>query len=195
MPDPARIAVVGPESSGKTTLVEHLRRWLTSRSIPVEVVTEQGRLLAERLPAGHAWSYREQLATALMHRGAEAAAVVVLRAQPDPGVLLADGTSATPLVWHLGAVRERPAYDAGPPEVAEQLLTEVQSATYDAVLLVAPDLPWRADGIRDDPHGRQAAFEQYQLLFPDAVVISGGDRVEQAEAVVSRLLRIGGADP
>ncbi|MEZ5158516.1 MAG: ATP-binding protein [Candidatus Nanopelagicales bacterium] len=195
MPDPTRIAVVGPESSGKTTLVDHLRRWLTSRSVPVEVVTEQGRLLAERLPAGHAWSYREQLATALMHRGAEAAAAVVLRSQPDPGVLLADGTSATPLVWHLGAVRDRPGYDAGPPEVAEQLLTEVQSATYDAVLLVAPDLPWRADGIRDDPDGRQAAFEQYQLLFPDAVVISGDNRDGQAGAVVSRLLRISGAHP
>jgi nicotinamide riboside kinase len=195
LPDPVRIAVVGPESSGKTTLVDHLRGWLTSRSLPVEVVAEQGRLLAQRLPAGHAWSFREQLATAWMHRGAEAAAEVVLRAQPGPGVLLADGTSATPLIWHLGAVRDRPGYDAGPPEVAEQLLTEVQSVDYDAVLLVAPDLPWRADGIRDDPQGREAAFQQYQLLFPEAAVISGEDRQGQARALVSRLLRISGAHP
>jgi len=190
LPDPVRIAVVGPESSGKTTLVEYLRGWLTSHGLPVEVVAEQGRLLAERLPAGHPWSYREQLATARMHRGAEAAAEVVLLTKPNPGVLLADGTSATPLVWHLGAVRDRPGYEAGPPEVAEQLLTEVQAADYDLVLIVAPDIPWRADGIRDDPSGRQAAFEQYQVLFADSVVISGDDREGQATAVVRRLLSI-----
>ena len=66
----------------------------------------------------------------------------------------------------------------------------MQAADYDAVLIVAPDIPWRADGIRDDPSGRQAAFEQYQVLFADSVVISGDDREGQATAVVRRLLSI-----
>ena len=33
---------------------------------------------------------------------------------------MADGTAATPLVWHLCAVRSRPRYDAGDAEVTEE---------------------------------------------------------------------------
>jgi nicotinamide riboside kinase len=153
----------------------------------VEVVEEQGRLLAQRLPPGHPWSWREQRATSLMHRAAEAAAEVVLAAG-GAGVLLADGTTATPLVWHLCAVRRRPGYDAGPPDLAEELVTPVEQAPYDLVLLTAPDLPWEPDGIRDDPQGRDEAFEQYCALYPQAVVIRGDQRLPQATRAVSALL-------
>lgn len=149
----------------------------------VEVIPEQGRLLAERLPAGHPWSWREQRATSLMHRAAEAAAEVVLQ---GAGILLADGNAATPLVWHMCAVRSRPEYDAGDVTVTEELLAAV--ADYDPVLITAPDLPWVPDGIRDDPEGRDAAFEHYRTLFPDAVVIRGEDRLQQALAAVSAVL-------
>lgn len=155
---------------------------------PVEVVAEQGRLLAQRLPTGHPWSWREQCATSLMHRAAEAAAEVVLQGQ---GILLADGTAATPLVWHLCAVRSRPGYDAGSEGVTEELAAAVAEATYDLVLVTAPDLPWEPDGIRDDPDGRDAAFEQYLALFPAAVVIRGEDRLQQATAAVSAVLPTG----
>lgn len=153
----------------------------------VEVIAEQGRLLAERLPPGHPWSWREQRATSLLHQGAEAAAEVVLRAEGG-GVLLADGTAATPLVWHLCAVRSRPHYGAGDAEVTEELAGAVAQTEYDLVLVTAPDLPWEPDGIRDDPAGRDAAFEQYCALFPDAVVIRGEDRLRQATAAVSAVL-------
>lgn len=186
MPD-LRVAVVGPESSGKTTLVDELRVWLQQRSIPVVVVAEQGRLLAEALPPGHPWSFREQRATSLSHQGAEAVAQVTLRAQHGSGVVLCDGTAATPAVWHLCAMRRRPGYEAGPPEVTEQLLAAA-AQPYDVVLLLAPDLPWEADGVRDDPHGRQEAFEEYARLYPEAVIVRGHDRREQALAVLEREL-------
>lgn len=190
MPDALRIAVLGPESSGKTTLVDYLHAWLQSRRIPVRVIVEQGRLLAEQLPPGYPWSFREQLATSLMYRAAEAVAEVVLRAHGEPGVLLSDGGPSTPLVWHLRAVRTRPGYQAGPGEVAEQLLTAVESTTYDLIILTAPDIAFEADGIRDDPHGRQDAFEQYRMLFPHAALIAGDHREEQARTVVSTLLDV-----
>lgn len=164
-------------------------------AVPLEVIPEQGRLLAERLPAGHQWSHHEQLATSLMHRAAEAAAEVVLAASGPAGVLLVDGTAATPLVWHMCAVRDRPGYDAGPPQVTEQLVAAVQQADYDLVLITAPDIPWEADGVRDDPHGRERAFEVYRSLFPAAVVVSGPDRAESAERVVAALLTIGFVAP
>lgn len=150
-------------------------------------MVEQGRLLAGRLPSGHRWSWREQRATALLHHGAEAAAEVVLAARGG-GVLLADGTAATPLVWHLCAVRRRPGYDAGPPDVTETLVTLMEDHDYDLVLLVAPDLPWEPDGVRDDPEGREDAFAQYAALVPAAVVVSGQDRLAQAVAAVSALM-------
>lgn len=183
MPD-LRVAVVGPESSGKTTLVEQLRAWLEERSVPVLVVAEQGRLIAEGLPAGHQWSFREQRATSLAHQSAEAVAEVTLRARHGSGVVLCDGSAATPAVWHVCAMRRRPGYEAGPPQVTEQLLAAA-AAPYDLVLLLAPDLPWEADGIRDDPDGRQEAFEQYRWLYPQAVVISGDHRWEQATAAMT----------
>lgn len=194
MPDPLRIAVLGPESSGKTTLVDDLHARLRSREVPVAVVAEQGRLLAEQLPPGHPWSFREQLATSLMYQAAEARAAVVLRTHDQRGVLLSDGSPSTPLVWHLRAMRSRPTYDAGPSEVAERLLTAVESAEYDLIMVTSPDIPFVADGIRDDPHGRQDAFEQYRMLFPDATIIAGDHREEQARTVAFQLLRAAGLD-
>ena len=43
--------------------MQFLADWLHTAGVPREVVPEQGRLLAERLPAGHRWTYREQRAT------------------------------------------------------------------------------------------------------------------------------------
>ncbi len=167
-------------------MADRLSQW----SVPVAVVAEQGRLLAQQLPPAHPWSYREQWATSLMHRGAETAAEVVLAARGDRGVVIADGTCATPLVWHVCAARSRPGYEVGPPEVTEDLLAAVTGTRYDLLLLMAPDLPWVADGIRDDPGGRETAFEEYRTLLPDAVVVEGPDRLEIAEGLVSGLLRM-----
>ena len=186
MPD-LRIAVVGPESSGKTALVDHLSQWLRDRDVPVVVVEEQGRLLAERLPPGHPWSYREQVATSLLHQSAEAAAAVILRAGGDGGLVVCDGTAATPAVWHICAVRNREGYDAGPAEITGRLL-QAAGQPYDLVFLLTPDLPWVDDGVRDDPEGREEAFDEYRRLYPDAVVISGEDRRDQAIRILEQRL-------
>ncbi len=119
-----------------------------------------------------------------MHQAEEARQALQLDLLPSPTALIADGTAATPLVWHMSAVRHRRAYDAGPPSIVEELVSAVESARYDLVLLMAPDLPWVADGVRDDPESRDDAFELYRTLYPEAVVIAGVDRVEQAQAVL-----------
>jgi len=118
------------------------------------------------------------------------AAQTVLAARHPFGVVLADGSCATPLIWHMGAVRRRPGYDAGSAEVTEQLLAAAESEDYDLVLLVAPDIPWEPDGVRDDPDGREVAFQDYRTLLPQAVVVSGPDRRAAARAHVSALLRM-----
>lgn len=187
MPD-LRVGIVGPESSGKTTLARGLRDWLASRGLVVALIEERGRALAQELPAGHVWTWREQQVTSLMHRAASARTGLLLDQRPGFTSLIADGTAATPLVWHMSAVRHRPTYDGGPPEVTESLVAAMEADHYDVLLLTAPDIPWVADGIRDDPGGRDDAFEVYRTLHPEAVVIAGGDRLAQAQAVLGGLL-------
>jgi nicotinamide riboside kinase len=187
LPD-LRVGIVGPESSGKTTLAHALREWLREIGITVAVIEEQGRALALDLPLGHAWGWREQRTTSLMHQAEEARQGLLLDLRTPPTALIADGTAATPLVWHMSAVRQRRSYDGGPPSIVEELLAAVEAIRYDVVLLMTPDLPWVPDGIRDDPDGRDQAFELYQTLYPEAVVVAGEDRFEQAqEAVTDRL--------
>lgn len=187
MPD-LRVGIVGPESSGKTTLAHALRGHVHASGLTTALIAEQGRLLAEQLPPGHRWSWREQQATSLMHQAEEARVSLILDQAPTATCVIADGTAATPLVWHMCAIKTRPHYNAGPPEVTEELLTAVERAEYDVVLLTAADLPWEPDGIRDDPDGRDDAFTIYQTLFPQAVVIAGDNRAQRAiEAVTAHL--------
>lgn len=183
MPD-LRIAVVGPESSGKTTLATALGRGLTEGGYRVRVIAEQGRRLAEELPPGHPWSWREQRVTSRMHVAEESRALLLLDQIVEPTALIADGTAATPLVWHMCAVRTRRHYDAGSPQITEELLGAVEQAAYDVIMVTRPDIPWVPDGIRDDPDGRDLAFETYLSLYPDAVVISGEDRLTQAISAI-----------
>ncbi len=128
-----------------------------------------------------------------MHVGAEAQARELLDAGGG-GVLISDGTAATPAVWHMSAVAHRPGYVAGPQEVTEQLLDAVRASDYDLILLLAPDIEWVADGVRDDPQGRDDAFALYRRLYPQAQVISGPSRVSEAIHSVSRALpTVGGS--
>ncbi len=183
MPD-LRIALVGPESSGKTTLALQLQSWLTEVGFSVGLVVEQGRLLAEALGSGHVWGWREQQVTSLMHQAAEAQTSLLLDQRQGATALIADGAAVTPLVWHMCAVRNRHGYDRGRPAITEELLEAVEKACYDVVLLTRPDIAWVPDGIRDDPDGREDAFAIYHTLYPDAVVISGEDRLRQAKAAI-----------
>lgn len=182
-----RVAVVGPESTGKTTTIEYLRSWLEGRRIGAAVVADQGRLLAQRLPSGFAWTYRQQWATSLMHQAAEAAESAVLDAGGG-GVLLCDGTPATPAVWHMVAMRNRPGYEAGPPVVTPKLLTAAHDSSYDLILLMDADLPWEPDGVRDDPDARAESVAEYQRLYPGAHLLSGRERQHNAVALVAALI-------
>jgi nicotinamide riboside kinase len=192
-PDILRVGLVGPESSGKTTLAGHLYAWLVDRGVPTTLVPEQGRVLAGDLPPDHPWSFREQVTASRMHTAAEARASTILHATYGAGVVLLDGTNATQAVWHLCALDLRPGYDGGPAAVTRDLLDAVVG--YDLTLLLAPDLPWVADGIRDDPRGRDHAFTVYRRVCPDAVVVAGAQRVEAGIRRLAQLLQVRGSTP
>ncbi len=66
--------------------------------------------------------------------------------------------------------------------VAEKIVRAGAMRSYDLTLLCAPDLPWRADPLRESPdrRERQRLFDRYREMLPEATVISGGDRTVQA---------------
>lgn len=133
------IAVVGPESSGKTTLSraladalgapwvpEHARAYLgATGGVYVEadlLRIAQGQVLAEeRALAGH------------------------------PTYLVCDTDLVTVLVW----AREK--YGRCDPWIERM----ARNRTYAHRLLCAPDMPWEPDPLRESPHDRDRLFSVY----------------------------------
>lgn len=173
----AHIAILGPESCGKTTATRDLIDWLTGQGITAVAVAEAGRILGDALPGGHQWTGADQRATQLMHVGALAAADAVAHAQAraqkrDLAVVVCDGTAITPAVWHRQALIERPGYEGGPPELGTAITDTAISdaASYDLTLLLAPDLPAEPDPLRDNPCGRADALLAHEQLLAEAGV-------------------------
>lgn len=135
-----RVVVLGPESTGKTTLcrdlaahyatafaLEYLREWAQVNgpplTLPDTVVVARGQVLAE-----------------------DAAARVA------DGVLLCDTDVITSIVYsrhYLGAVDD-------------DVLALAAARRPALTLLLAPDVPWVADGLRDRPTHRWPLFEDFR---------------------------------
>lgn len=167
---PLRIAIVGPESCGKTTLTRDLaavwdapwveeisRGWLEARG---------GRYTAEDLPV-----------IARLQREAEDAAAAATTSRH----LFCDTNALVVRVW------SQVKYGQVHPDVtaAEGL------DRYALHLLTAPDLPWEADPLRESPHDRDRLFDRYQAALRAAgvpfVVVRGvgADRLAVAHAAVA----------
>jgi NadR type nicotinamide-nucleotide adenylyltransferase len=138
-----RICVIGPESTGKTTLARRL-----AESLSTEWVPEASRLYAERVVRPlHASDVtpiaREHIRLAELG----AAAAIAAGAQ---GLVL-DGDLVSTIVY------SRFYYDMVPPwiERAER------SHRADRYLLCDVDVPWIADGVRDQPTEREAMFHRF----------------------------------
>ena len=153
------VLVCGPESSGKSTLARQLA-W----ALDGEYVAEQARAW---LTARNGHYTRADLDTLLdLQLEAERTA----RARSASFVFCDTG----PLNFQLWSqVRFRTTSDA--------INRAVSTMNYDVVVLCAPDLPWRADPLRESPDAgeRQALFDAYHRAFtahPRFYVVRGNDR-------------------
>ena len=168
---PLRVAVVGPESCGKTTLTQALARawgepwveevsraWLEARG---------GRYGPDDLPT-----------LAELQRAREDALAASARR-----FLFCDTNALVVRVW------SQVKYGAVDPRVtaAERL------DHYALHLLTAPDLPWAFDPLRESPHARDALFERYEAALraagvPYAVISGQGEaRLEGAQQALAGL--------
>lgn len=172
------VALLGAESTGKTTLAAQLRTALASDGQRVAVVGEYLREFCDL--AGRTPRQDEQrgIAQEQMRRIDEAAA--------SNDIVIADTTAMMIAVYSDQVFGDTSLYAQAQAAHAERC---------DVTLLTALDLPWLPDGLqRDGPHVRDPVDAKVRRALGDAglgycvVGGSGGDRLRAALACVSRAL-------
>jgi nicotinamide riboside kinase len=173
--DGLTVAIVGAECAGKTTLAQLLAQHYRAPWVP-----EFARTYLTR----PTYSRDDVRAIARGQHAAESAAAA--RAP----LLFADTDLVVIKVWWDVRFGDRDAW-------VDTTLTSVLAAPRRrAYLLAVPDIPWVADGLREDPNDRPMLHERYRQLLQslgvDYVEI-GGTRDERRaraiEAVDARLNR------
>lgn len=175
-PKMVKIAVVGPESTGKSTIAEALARHYGTVCVP-EYAREYCRVLNRE------YSLQDELNMFYGQRALERSLVPLAK----NNLLICDTTFLTIKVWcdHLFG---------GTPTIVTD---ELQSVHYDLYLLMDIDLPWVDDPLRDFPHLRehflQVWHNELQALHAKYTLISGlgEDRYTNALFATSDFLSAG----
>lgn len=144
MSRPKRILILGPESTGKSTLAEKLAMHFAESWVP-----EVAREYLEKLERPYAYEDLFQIGKLQIRTEDELA-------MQANNYLFCDTDLRVIQVW------SQHRYGKVDPWVLE----EIARRTYDLILLCAPDLPWQADPLREHPEleMRQQFFEIYQQL-------------------------------
>jgi len=128
-----KIAVVGPESTGKSTMANYLAEKLHTLCVP-----EYARFYCKNL--NRAYTLQDEVN---MFYGQVALEEAFLNRSPE--ILVCDTTILTVKIWcdHL--------FGSTPAEVTD----EIAVRHYDFFLLMDIDLPWEDDPLRDFPEQRE----------------------------------------
>jgi len=168
-----KVAITGPESTGKSTLSEQLARRYGTVWVPEYARTYVGNL-------GRAYTLEDIEAIA---RGQLALEQEVQK--QAKGILFSDTDLLVLKIWSEHAFGHCPAW------IAEQLKRQ----DYNLCLLMGVDLPWEPDPQREHPHLRQFFYDWYkrelQALEVPFVEIYGQreERLQLACQHVDALLR------
>ncbi len=164
---PKRILILGPESTGKSTLAEKLAEHYAE-----PWVHEVAREYLEKLDRPYTYEDLLQIGKQQMNLEDE------LALSPTR-FLFCDTDLRVIQVW------SQHRYGKVDPWV----LAEIARRTYDLILLCAPDLPWQEDPLREHPEleMRQHFFEVYQQLaqasgFPWVLIF--GEKAERLSTAI-----------
>lgn len=186
-----KVAIVGVESTGKTTLTQHLARTFDSDWVP-----EVGRHICEREfhSSEFAMNREDYLCIAMEHRRTETSVSGWVKG----GVMFSDTTN---LITHFSGIC------AGKIEHGDRIFhalsLEEGENFYDLILYMTPEVPWVADPLRlqDTPEKREETNRTLECMVNyyynkcQVVPISGSDydeRTQKAEEAVRKLLGITG---
>jgi NadR type nicotinamide-nucleotide adenylyltransferase len=167
---PKRILILGPESTGKSTLAEKLAEHYSEPWVP-----EVAREYLEQLDRPYGYDDLLQIGRQQMQLEDEMAAGA-------KNHLFCDTDLRVIQVWSQHRFGK----------VDPWVLEEITRRTYDLILLCAPDLPWQQDPLREHPEleMRQQFFDVYQQLaqasgFPWALI--SGDTAERLSTAIQEV--------
>ncbi len=167
-----KIAVIGPESTGKSELSEQLAAHYNTLRVPEYARKYCTNLNRECTLADELAIFRGQLLS-------EEEALTKLKKvnKLPPRLLICDTTIITVKIWceHV--------FGFCPDEVEQ----EYQQRKYDVYLLMDIDLPWEEDPLRDFPHLRTYFMEWYIRLMKEKqanfIIISGSGDARKQKAL------------
>ena len=168
-----KIAIVGPESTGKSTMSAFLAEHYQTVWVP-----EFAREYCEKLTEPPTWQDEINMFYGQM----------VLEEEYLPKankLLICDTTFITVKIWSDYTFGRSP----------QEVLDELPKHPYDLYLLLSIDLPWEEDPLRDFPHMREHFMEvwhkELQALNANYTVISGAgsDRYGSAVAAIDNFFK------
>ena len=167
-----RIAVTGPESTGKSTLAAKLAQHYKTVYNP-----EYAREYIDQLKRPYEYEDIENIAKEQMNRERDLL-------KQATGILFADTELLVIKVWMEHKYKKTPSW----------LPDAIIRNKYDLYLLCDVDVPWEKDQQREHPHMRAYFFEKYrneldQIHFP-YVIVSGNreERFSKAVTYTDKLL-------
>ncbi|WDF69435.1 ATP-binding protein [Sphingobacterium oryzagri] len=171
---PIKIAVVGPESTGKSTIAKFLAAQLGTVCVP-----EYARYYCEDL--NNQYTEQDEVNMFYGQRALEEALIPLAQ----NNLLICDTTIMTVKVWCDHLFGHTPA----------QVTAAIEARTYDLYLLMDIDLPWQDDPLRDFP-GERAHFlaiwkQELRRLSANVQLVSGiGDvRYQNALSITQNYLQ------
>jgi NadR type nicotinamide-nucleotide adenylyltransferase len=167
-----RIALTGPESTGKTTLAEQLAQHYNTAWVP-----ERARTYLTEL--GKPYQEKDLLKIAQQQLAMEDE-----MARQAKGLLFCDTELLVMKIW------SQVKYG----RINDWILEELEKKRYDHYLLLYPDLPWTPDPQREHPHLREQMFRLYQGELkkrkrPYTIIQGEGeDRLQAAIRAIDRIV-------
>ena len=173
MPKPKRILILGPESTGKSTLAEELAKYFGEPWVP-----EFAREYLEKLGRPYRFEDLAEIGKGQVFQEDQLA-------QKANKFLFCDTDLRVIHIW------SEHKYGKTDPWVLE----EIQRRTYHLILLTNTDLPWEPDPLREhpEPEMRQYFFKRYLELaeksgFPFMIVTGNQEnRLESSVKVIEKL--------
>lgn len=167
-----KVVVTGPESSGKTSMAEHL-----STFFEAPLAHEYSRIYLKELDHDYAEEDLINIAKGQLH--------LENRTMKDQdGLIICDTSLEVLKIW------SEYKYQTCDPFITNTL----KSCLPDAYLLMKPDLPWEPDPLRENPDDRDLLYGLYkkeieQLGVPYYVIDGVGEiRFQKGESIVKKLL-------
>lgn len=167
-----KIAITGPESTGKSTLCKSLAASFNSLWVP-----EYARTYCEGMNLEYKLRDIENIA-----KGQQELEEVYLKKASK--VLFCDTDFVVLKIWAEHAFGECPAW----------IDNAIRTNDYRHFLLCNTDVEWEYDPLREHPHLREELFEKYLAVMTDynlpftVIKGKGEERFEMAKEIVEKIL-------